>query len=303
MIGFSNILKSVICLCFLLLGSSKLRAQEIEARVQVVAPRVQQSNKEILETLQNSIQQFINNRKWTEEKIDVNEKLQMSLFIEITSLNNDVFDGNAQLQVTRPVYNSSYKTPLVQFNDPNVTFNYKAFENLEYQENMNLNNLTTMLAYYVYVSLAIEFDSYADQGGSAYWSKAQSIVNLMTNQAGWNQNDGQGFRNRFYLAENFNNPRFVEYRKLNFQFHREGLDNFYDNPEKGRKTITEILEKLSEESRNNRNSLPHKLFFTTKWPELVEIYKGGTAAEKAIITRLLTDMDPTNAQRYEKIKS
>jgi len=184
-----------------LLGSSKIWAQEIEARVQVVAPRVQQSNKEILETLQNSIQQFINNRKWTEEKIDVNEKLQMSLFIEITSLNNDVLDGNAQLQVTRPVYNSSYKTPLVQFNDPSVTFNYKAFENLEYQENMNLNNLTTMLAYYVYVSLAIEFDSYADQGGSAYWSKAQSIVNLMTNQAGWNQNDGQGLEIGFILQK------------------------------------------------------------------------------------------------------
>jgi len=303
MIGFSNY-RSIIAYClFMLITIGNLRSQEIEARVQVVAPRVQQSNKEIFETLQNSIQQFISNRKWTDEKIDVNEKLQMSLFIEITSLNNDVFDGSAQLQITRPVFNSSYKTPLVQFNDPSVTFNYKAFENLEYQENMNLNNLTTMLAYYVYVSLAVEFDSYAEQGGSGYWAKAQSIVNLMTNQAGWNQNDGQGFRNRFYLAENFNNPRFNEYRKLNYQFHRNGLDIFYENPEKGRKIITEILEKLAEESRNNRNSLPHKLFFTTKWPELVEIYKGGTAAEKTIITRLLSDMDPTNAQRYEKIKS
>ena len=204
-------------------------AQEVNATVQVVAPRVQLSNKEILNTLQNSIQQFINNRKWTEEKIAIEEKVNFSLFININAINNDQFEGTAQLQVTRPVYNSSYKTTVMQFNDEDISFAYREFENLDYQENMNMNDLTTLLAYYVYIAMGVEFDSFGELGGSPFFSKAQAIVNIMTNKPGWNQGDGRGFRNRFYLADNFNSPRFKDFRKLNYQYHREGMDQFSED--------------------------------------------------------------------------
>lgn len=278
-------------------------AQEVNATVQVVAPRVQLSNKEILNTLQNSIQQFINNRKWTEEKVAIEEKVNFSLFININAINNDEFEGTAQLQVTRPVYNSSYKTTVMQFNDEDINFAYREFENLDYQENMNMNDLTTLLAYYVYIAMGVEFDSFGELGGSSFFSKAQAIVNIMTNKPGWNQGDGRGFRNRFYLADNFNSPRFKDFRKLNYQYHREGMDQFSEDPLAAREQITSSLKLIAETSQSNRNSLLQKLFFTTKWPELVEIYKGATTAEKTIIVRLLNELDPTNAQRYEKIKS
>ena len=292
--------------CALVLCSAipaSLFSQEVNATVQVVAPRVQIANKDILVTLQNSLQQFINNRKWTEENISSNEKVNMTLFINIDAWDNDKFQGTSQLQVTRPVYGSNYKTTVMQFNDEDVGFNYREFENLEFQENMNMNDLTTLMAYYVYISLGVEHDSYGVLGGEKYFAKAQNLVNLMTNKPGWNQGDGKGFRNRFYLAENLNSPRFKEFRELNYQYHRLGLDQFYEDPIKGRKHITESLQKITETAQTNRNSLLQKLFFTTRWPEIVEIYKGGSTAEKTIIVRLLKELDPTNLQRYEKIKS
>lgn len=278
-------------------------SQEVNATVQVVAPRVQIANKEILVTLQNSLQQFINNRKWTEEAITNNEQVNMTLFINIDAWDNDKFQGTAQLQITRPVYGSNYKTTVMQFNDEDVGFNYREFENLEFQENMNMNDLTTLMAFYVYIAMGVEYDSYAPLGGDKHLSRAQSLVNLMTNKAGWNQGDGKGFRNRFYLAENLSSPRFKEFRELSYQYHREGLDQFNEDPDKGRKKITESLQKISQTAQTNQNSLLQKIFFTTKWPEIVEIYQGATTAEKTIIVRLLKDLDPTNLQRYEKIKS
>ena len=280
-----------------------LFSQEIKATVQVIAPRIQISNKQILTTLENGIQQFINNRKWTEEKVEQLEKLEISLFFEINALtDNNEFQGTMQLQVIRPVYNSNYKTTVLQFSDEDVTFVYREFENFDFQENINLNDLTSLLAYYVYISLGMDYDSFSDLGGSNYFSKAQNIVNMMTNKPGWNQGDGKGFRNRFYLAENLNSPRFKELRQITYNYHRNGMDQFAANPEKARKNITEAIEKLTETSQSNSNSLLQKLFFTTKWPELVEIYKASTAAEKVVITKLLNDLDPTNTKRYEKIK-
>lgn len=293
----------LIAISSVLLTTKPLLGQEINASVQVVAPRVQQSDKAVLQTLQNSIQQFINNRKWTEEKVEMVERIDVSLFMEITNFENNSFTGTVQLQVIRPVYNSTYKTTVLQFNDDDVSFSYREFENLDFQENMNMNDLTTLLAYYVYIALGVDHDSFGELSGSEYLAKAQSIVNLMSNKPGWNQGDGKGFRNRFYLAENLTSPRFKEFRQLSYKYHRLGMDQFHENPEKARKSITETLQKIQEASQNNRNSLLQKLFFTTKWPELVEIYKGATAAEKANITRLLTEIDPTNSKRYENIKT
>lgn len=304
MSGISSTYKRGLFLVLMILTCIiKSNAQEVNATIQVVAPRVQIANKEILVTLQNSLQQFINNRKWTEERVSVNEKLNLSLFINIDAWDNDKFQGTAQLQITRPVYGSNYKTTVMQFNDEDVGFNYREFENLEYQENMNMNDLTTLMAFYVYIGLGIEYDSYGLLGGSKYFAQAQNIVNLMTNKPGWNQADGKGFRNRFYLAENLNSPRFNEFRELSFEYHRNGLDQFSEDPDKGRKKITEALQKISQTAQTNRNSLLQKLFFTTKWPEIVEIYQGSNTAEKTIVLRLLKDLDPTNIQRYEKIKS
>ena len=210
------IIASVITL---LLSTNIASAQEIKSTVQVVAPRVTMTDKQILNTLQTSAQQFINTRKWTDENIAMQEKIDVSLFIEITAINNNDFQGTLQFQVVRPVFNSTYKTTVFQFNDEDVSFVYREFENLDYQENMNMNDFTTLLAFYVNLAIGLDFDSYGELGGSAYFAKAQGIVSMMTNKPGWNQADGKGIRNRFYLAENLNNNRFKDLRLLNYNYH------------------------------------------------------------------------------------
>lgn len=285
------------------LFSGMSQAQEIKSTVQVVAPRVQMTDKQVLITLQTAAQQFINTRKWTDENIALQEKIDISLFIEITAINNNDFKGTLQFQVIRPVFNSTYKSTVFQFNDEDVSFSYREFENLDYQENMNMNDFTTLLAYYVNLAIGLDFDSFGELGGSPYFAKAQSIVAMMTNKPGWNQADGKGIRNRFYLAENLNNPRFKELRLLNYNYHRRGMDLFSENPEQARKNITGILKSLKESQALFQNSLLQKTFFSTKWPELVEIYKGATVPEKTAMAKFLSDMDPTNSQRYEKIKA
>ena len=293
-----------VVLAFVLsLTSFNLFAQEIKSTVQVVAPRVQMTDKQILNTLQTSAQQFINTRKWTDENIALQEKIDVSIFIEITAISNNEFKGTLQFQVIRPVYNSTFKSTVFQFNDEDVSFTYREFENLEYQENMNMNDFTTLLAYYVNLAIGLDFDSFSELGGSPYFAKAQSIVAMMTNRPGWNQADGKGIRNRFYLAENLNNLRFKDLRLLNYNYHRKGMDMFAENPEQARKNITETLKGLKETQALFQNSLLQKTFFSTKWPELVEIYKGATVPEKTAMAKFLSEMDPTNSQRYEKIKA
>ncbi len=298
-----SLLVTLLCAILGFLAPHIALAQEIKSTVQVVAPRVALTDKQILNTLQTSAQQFINTRKWTDENIAQQEKIDISIFIEITAINNNEFKGTLQFQVIRPVYNSTYKSTVFQFNDEDVAFVYREFENLDYQENMNMHDFTTLLAYYVNLAIGLDFDSYGELAGSPYFAKAQAIVSMMTNKPGYNQSDGKGIRNRFYLAENLNNPRFKELRLLNYNYHRKGMDKFAENPEQARKNITEILKSLKESQALFQNSLLQKTFFSTKWPELVEIYKGATVPEKTAMAKFLSDMDPTNSQRYEKIKA
>ena len=291
----------VICLW---LGSRPLSAQEIKATVQVIAnPQLTQSNKQVLTTLQTAMQQFINTRKWTEETPTLTEKIEISMFMEVMNINNNDFSTKLQVQVIRPVFGSTYKSTVLNFNDEDAIFSYREFESLDFQDNMNMNDFTSLLAFYVYISLGFDFDSYGEMAGNPYFVKAQNIVNLMAGKDGWNQGDGKGMRNKFYLAENLNNPRFKDLRLLTYTYHRKGMDQFHNNPDAARKEITDAIKKIGDQANLFQNSLLQRTFFTTKWPELVEIYKGATAPEKANIVKLLSTMDPPNSARYEKIKT
>ena len=291
----------VICLW---LGSRPLSAQEIKATVQVIAnPQLTQSNKQVLTTLQTAMQQFINTRKWTEETPALTEKIEISMFMEVMNINNNDFSTKLQVQVIRPVFGSTYKSTALNFNDEDAIFSYREFESLDFQDNMNMNDFTSLLAFYVYISLGFDFDSYGELAGNPYFVKAQNIVNLMAGKDGWNQGDGKGMRNKFYLAENLNNPRFKDLRLLTYTYHRKGMDQFHNNPDAARKEITDAIKKIGDQANLFQNSLLQRTFFTTKWPELVEIYKGATAPEKANIVKLLSTMDPPNSARYEKIKT
>lgn len=289
---------------FLLL-SFTAQAQEVKAVVQVVAPGVQMTNKDILVQLQNSIQQFINNRKWTEDNFESREKIELSLFFNVTDVSQaNEFRSSLQITSTRPVYNSTYKTTVFQFNDEDATFKYREMENLDYQDGQNLNDLSTLLAYYVYIVLGYDYDSFGELGGTDYFKKTLNIVNLMTGKPGWNQDDGKGIRNRYTLAENLNNNRFLVVRKLTYTYHRKGMDQFYEKAEDARAEITLGLKSLQElVSAYGSGSLLQRTFFTAKFSELVDIYKGGTVPEKNNIIELLEQLDPNNSAKYQKIKT
>ncbi len=171
------------------------------------------------------------------------------------------------------------------------------------QEGQNLNDLTTLMAYYVNVVLGFDYDSYGELGGTDYFKKSLNIVNLMTGKPGWNSTDGKGIRNRYTLAENLNNNRFTVVRKLNYSYHRLGMDMFYEKPVDARAEITNSLKSLLDlVSAYGSGSLLQRTFFSAKNVELVDIFKGGTVPEKNNIIELLGQLDPNNSAKYQKIK-
>ena len=293
-----------LAICILVLSSMRLSAQDINASIQVVGPSLQATDKKILTNLQNSIQQFINNRKWTDDAVQPAERVEISLFIEIKSITNVTdFSGNLQIQVSRPILFSNYKSPTFSFTDDAVSFRYNDLESLIYQENQNVSDLTTLLAFYINIALGYDEDSYSKMGGDDYFKKAQSIINLMAGKPGWSQSDGRGGRNKYYLADNLNNTRFKAVRELTYNYHRLGLDQMFENSANARKKITEALKGLEELNKLVPNNMLQKTFFSAKWGELVEIYKGGSKTEQKEIIALLSKLDPSNGNRYDKIKS
>jgi predicted transcriptional regulator len=292
----------LFCLACMLLP--RLQAQEIKANVQVIAPSLQLTNKQILTTLQNAIQQFINTRKWTDDAFEAREKIEISLFFEVKKITNaSDFIATLQIQSTRPVYGSNYKTTVFSFNDEDVAFAYREFEPLDYQDNQNVNDLTSLLAFYVYMALGYDYDSFAELGGSLFYQKAQNIGGLMQGKPGWNQGDGKGQRNRFNLIDGVNNNRFVAARKLTYLYHRKGLDKMAENTDQARAEITSSIKSLEELFTLSPNNLITRVFFSTKWAEIVEIYKPAPVTEKNSILDLLRKLDSQNSNRYEKIKS
>lgn len=294
-----------IIILFFFLSSLVCKAQEINCTVQVIAPGVQMTNKQILTTLQNAIQQFVNTRKWTDDNFESREKIDMSVFFNVSafSQNND-FQGTLQVTLNRPVFNSTYKSTVFNFSDEDVTFNYREFENLDYTEGQNLHDVTTLIAFYVNMVLGYDYDSFGELGGTDFFKKAQNIANLMSGKSGWGQSDGKGIKNRYNLAENLNNKRFEVVRKLNYKYHRNGMDQFYDKPDDARAAITESMRTLLDLVQSyGAGSLIQKTWFSTKYNELIDIYKGATVPEKNSILELLSQLDPSNMNKYEKIKN
>lgn len=296
-------MKKLIC-ALTFFWALNTQAQEMKASVQVVAPGVQMTDKQILTTLQNSIQQFINTRKWTEDNFEAREKIEMSIFLNVTQIStaND-FQATLQINSVRPVFNSNYKSTLFSFQDEEVVFKYREFEALEYTEGQNVSDLTSLLAYYVNIVLGYDYDSFSELGGSPYFAKAQSIVNLMQGKVGWGQSDGKAFRNRYYLSENLNNTRYVSIRKITYNYHRKGMDQMFDKPEDARIAITAAIKSMQEIASIQPNSLLQRTFFSSKFNEIIEIYKGATVPEKNSILEILNQLDPTNRTKYEKIKA
>ena len=292
-----------IILIFVFLSNFSF-SQELNCQVTINTQQIQGTvQKQIFDQMQKAIYEFVNNRRWTNDLYTAQERIDCSFLINVTqSIGSDEYLGTLQIQSRRPVFKSSFNAPLLNYIDENFQFKYQQFSQLEFNDNNFQSNLTSVLAYYAYVMLALDYDSFAPLGGSVYWQKAQAVVqNAQTaSEKGWKSNEGN--KNRYWLIENQLQPVYQGIRDCMYKYHREGLDIMSEKPSEGRAKILEALQLLVPVYNNRPASFNMQIFFNAKGNEIINVFSQGTAEEKNKVVELLMKVDPANTTKYLKIQ-
>lgn len=280
-----------------------LFAQELNCAVQVLSPQIQgTTEKRIFETLQTSVFEFMNNTKWTKDVFQLDERIECSITITISEkLSVDEFRGTIQIQSRRPVFKSSYNSTLFNWSDNDFQFKYLEYQAMDFSETVHMSNLTSVLAYYAYVIIGLDYDSFALNGGTPFFQKAQTIVNNASNapEKGWK--GFEGTKNRYWLIENMMNPIFAPLRECMYVYHRTGLDVLVSDKDGARNTIAESIKLLQRVHRDRPGSFNLQLFFNAKSDELVNLFSISYPDEKSKVVNTLAEIDPANANKYQKI--
>ncbi|PTQ98018.1 uncharacterized protein DUF4835 [Mucilaginibacter yixingensis] len=278
-------------------------AQDLNARVQVLAPKIQTSNKRIFQSLETAMKDFLNGRKWAADEILPAERIDCSFVLNITSWDGSSnFSAELQVQSSRPVYNSSYTSTLLNVNDKDFDFVYTEGQTIDYSDQTFQNNLSAVMAYYAYIIVGMDYDSFSKFGGSPYFAAAQNVVTnaQSSNFKGWKAFDSN--LNRYWLAENLNNKTYAPLREFVYTYHRTGLDAMADNVTQGRKVIDGILPLLTQLDRTRIGSMLPTLFFSAKGDELVNIYGQADPQERVQALNVLSQADPANGTKYQKLQ-
>ncbi|HEU0111862.1 MAG TPA: DUF4835 family protein [Flavisolibacter sp.] len=304
-------MKRIFYLLLILAAVQPLRAQELQARVTVLANRVStQVDKKTFQTLQTALTNFVNNRKWTPETYQQQEKIKCNFLLSIDQdMGSNVYKASLTVQAARPVYNSTYESPIINFQDADVVFKYIEFQPIEFNENRVQgsdplsSNITAVLAYYINIILGMDHDSFAPKGGDSYFQKAQYIVNNAPESSqitGWKAFDGM--RNRFKLIEGLTDNRFNLIHDAIYSYYRTGLDQFFENDAKGRTGILKALSYLNTVNTENPGSMVIQFFFQGKSNELVKAFSKADQNQKTQAREILSRIDITNANAYKEIK-
>lgn len=300
----------LIFLLFVSIAGSA-RSQEIQARLTVMTSKIStQVNKNIFQTLQTTLTNFLNGRKWSKDVFQANEKIQCNFLLNIDQeLGNNMYRAKLTVQAARPVFNSTYDSPIINFMDDDVVFRYQEFQPVEFNENRVQGNdpaaanLPAVLAYYVNMILGFDYGSFSLRGGDEYFKKAWYIVNNAPESrdiTGWRS--FESLRNRYWLAENLNNNRFTLMHDALYAYYRTGMDQFYENEAEGRKGIMNALNFLSTVNTENPNSMIMQFFFQGKNAELVKVFSHASSDIKIRAADLLSKLDITNAAAYKELK-
>lgn len=289
--------------------STAVNAQELQARVSVSAARVNSTvDKKIFVTLQTQLNNILNNRKWTTDQFQQNEKIECSFLLNIESiLETNVYKATLSVQAARPVFNTSYQTALVNYIDADIAFKYVEFQPVEFNESRVQGtdalaaNLPAIFAYYAYMIIGLDYDSFAPKGGEAYFRKAQNIVNNAPegrNVNGWRVFDGS--RNRYWLNENLINSRYNQVHDIIYTYYRSGLDKLLDAEAEARTNALQALIQLQAFNKENANTMILQFLLQGKMQELIGIFKKGTPEQKAKAVDILSELDVVNASRYKQ---
>lgn len=279
-------------------------AQDLNARVQVLSPQVQNTNKRALEVLQKAISDFLNNRTWSANQVQPQERIDCSFVITINAWDGSSnFTAQAQLISTRPVFNTSYNSPVLSISDDNFNFSYTEGQLMDYSDQQYMNNLTSLLAYYAYIIVGLDADTFERNGGTPFYSAAQNIVNYAQNTgfAGWRSMEG--LSNRFWLVNNLLDSRYQPIRDFLYSFYLNGLDQLSDNAQAARKTMLELLPSLKKVDRLAQGAVFNQIFFTAKSDELIGIFTGMGPQERTQAYNILAEVDPANANKYESLRN
>lgn len=279
-------------------------AQELNTRVQVMAPTVPNINKRNLEVLQNTIREFLNNNKWSNEAYTPAERIECNFVITITAWDgNSAYKAEAQIQSSRPVYNTAYNSTLLNISDKDFDFNYSEGQSLDFSDQNFISNLSSLLGFYAYTIIGLDKDSFSKLGGTIFYNKAQNILNVaqVSGNKGWKAFDG--LRNRYWLNENLQNKSFEELRQFIYAYHLNGLDRMQEDPAKGAKNIISMLSELKQMDKQKLGSIFPNMYLATKADEIVNILSGRDPQDKIKAYNLLSEIDPANINKYEVLRT
>jgi len=281
-------------------------AQELNCQVTVNFNKIGGADQQFYQSMENTIREFLNTRKWTNDVFQEQERIVSSITIMLDErVSTNVFKATVQIQSSRPAFNSGYNSILLNHTDPDWTFEFVEFQPLEFNENTHLNNLSSLLAYYAYIILGFDYDSFSMLGGTEHFQRAQQIVINAQNapEPGWRQN--QDLRNRYWLTENLLNQSFKPFREGVYIYHRQGLDVMSkpDNMIEARKKTTEAITKMHQVHKSKPGSMLQQVYLGGKMSELVGIYSKAQPAEKSTVVTMLSDIDPSNLLQYQKINT
>ncbi len=290
---------------FLLLLSLaiNLKAQELNCRVVIDANRIQLSDKTIFDDMQQAVWEFMNNNVWTSDIYSTEERIKCNLFITITEmpvLNS--FKATVQITSSRPIYGTSYESLLFNFVDKDWVFEYAQSQPLQFAEQTFSSNLTSLLGFYAYCIVGLDYDSYSKLGGTNYYQKAQTVMQnaqQSSNAPGWQPFEGN--LTRYWLVENLMNQAFTKFREGVYVYHRQGLDKLAKEPEEARKALVESLKLYVETRKRAPISVLYNNYFNGKNSEIVNIFKEGDPLQKQEVHKIMTEIDPTQVEEYDKI--
>ncbi len=283
-----------------------LTAQELNVTVRINTPKLQLTDPAVFETLEQTIRDFMNNQRWTDDVYAEEERIKVDIVMTISEERSATsFKAELAIQAGRPVYGSTYETPILSHLDKDVTFTYEQFQPLEFSQNSFNDNLSSILSFYAYLIIGLDGDSFAPFGGEPSFQKAWDILNAVppgvaASNPGWRSLDGN--RNRYWIIENLLNPRMRPFRQAWYDYHRLGLDIMHQDPVAGRNVILQALQAIADAARSYPNAMIIQMFANAKSNEIVEIFKPASAAEKVSLRQAMTRIDPANAAKYRNLR-
>ena len=276
-------------------------SQELNCRLEINTDQIEGTNKDVYNTLQSSLTEYINSHKWTDAIFTNEERIDVNFILTLTSASGSSMSGNLQIQASRPVYNSSYNTTLFNFKDNNFQFDYSQYDRLEFNDNNYESNLMSIMAFYCYVIIGLDFDSFSRNGGAKYFEKAEVVANLArtSNDEGWTAFASDN--NRYALISNYRDNSLAALHEVIYEYHRLGLDVMSQNVENGKSQILSSLPALQTMNTAKPFSVALQLFAEAKMNELVDMFRNSSAADKKKVYDILSAVLPTQTSKLSDL--